>query len=121
MKEAGIDKIELPASVKKTLEAGETGFTVVLGEQPEKIKGTANRNALVEKLILHPQARRLIERKPVRFLVNDETEAVRIAPPKISQKEGFEDSVITEIQTELAWQEKMIKIKGKEPEHYWPG
>src|ERR1035437_378705 len=44
MKEAGIERIELPPSVKKALEAAQTGFTVVVGEHPEKVKGTANRN-----------------------------------------------------------------------------
>ena len=121
MQKAGIDKINLPAQVKKALANGETGFSVVVGEGPQKVKGTANRNALVEKLILHPQARRLIERKPVRFLFNDETEAVRIAPPKISPKEGFEDSVITEIPIELEWDGKKIKFKGNKPEQSWPG
>ena len=37
MKEAGIERIELPPSVKKALEAAQIGFTVVVGEHPEKV------------------------------------------------------------------------------------
>src|SRR5262245_45737982 len=61
MAKAGLSKISLSSLIKKALQEGETGFTVVVGEHPLKVKGTANRNALVDKLILHPQARRLME------------------------------------------------------------
>jgi hypothetical protein len=119
MKEAGIDKMELPPSVKKALEAGETGFTAVVGEQPEKVKGTANRSGLVERLILHPQARRLIERKPISLLLNDETTASRLTAPKLSPKEGFEDSLRIDIPEELEWAGKRVQFKGGK--YSWPG
>jgi len=119
MKEAGIDKIELPPSVKKALEGGETGFTVVVGEQPEKVKGTANRNGLVERLVLHPQARRLIERKPISLLLNDEATSSRLTVPKLSPKEGFESSLLIDIPEELDWDEKRVKFKGGK--YSWPG
>ena len=119
MKEAGIDGIELPASVKKALEAGETGFTVVVGKQPEKAKGTASRNALVERLILHPQAHRLIERKPISLLLDDETTPSRLTAPKLSPKEGFESSLIIDIPEELEWEGKRVRFKSSK--YSWPG
>ena len=119
MKEAGIERIELPASVKKALEAGETGFTVVVGEQPEKVKGTANRNGLVERLILHPQARRLIERKPISLLLNDETTASRLTAQKLSPKEGFETPLLIDIPEELEMEAKRVPFKSGK--YSWPG
>ena len=119
MKEAGIEKIELPPSVKKALEAVQTGFTVVAGEHPDKVKGTANRNGLVERLILHPQARRLIARKPISILLNDETAASRLTAPKLSPKEGFEDSLLIDIPEELEWDGKWVQFKSGT--YSWPG
>lgn len=119
MKEAGIDGIELPPPVKKALAAGDTGFTVVVGEQPEKVKGTANRNGLVERLILHPQARRLIERKPISLLLNDEPSASRLTAPKLSPKEGFESSMLIDIPEELEWEGKRVQFKAGK--YSWPG
>ncbi len=119
MKEAGIDGIELPVSVKKALETGQTGFTVVVGEQPEKVKGTANRNALVERLILHAQARRLIERKPISLFLNDEATASRLTAPKLSPKEGFEKPLLIDIPEELEWEGKRVRFKSSQ--YSWPG
>lgn len=39
LKEAGIDKLALPADVIARLQSGEAGFTVVVGEKPIKVKG----------------------------------------------------------------------------------
>jgi hypothetical protein len=111
MEEAGIDKIELPPDVKKALAEGETGFTVVVGEQPEKVKGTANRNGLVERLILHPQARRLIDRKPISLILDKESTPSRLTVPKLSPKEGFENSILVEIPEELTWDGKAVQFK----------
>jgi hypothetical protein len=119
MKEAGIEKLELPGSIKKALEKNETGFTVVAGDQPEKVKGTANRNGLVERLILHPQARRLMERKPISLLLNDETSSSRLTVPKLSPKEGFESSLLIDIPEELEWDGKRVQFKGAK--YSWPG
>jgi hypothetical protein len=65
LKAAGIEKLELPAEILVRLKSDDAGFTVVVGEFPEKVKGTSNLKALVDKLIFHPQARRLIDHKPV--------------------------------------------------------
>ena len=119
MEEAGIDKIELPADVKKALNEGETGFTVVVGDQPTKAKGTANRNGLVERLIFHPQARRLIERKPIYLLLDSETAPCRLTVPKLSPKEGFENSILAEIPEELERDGKRVRFKTAE--YSWSG
>jgi hypothetical protein len=119
MEHAGIENIELPPDVKKALAEGETGFTVVVGEQPEKVKGTANRNGLVERLVFHPQARRLIERKPISVLLDNETTPSQLTAPKLSPKEGFENSIVLEIPQELEFEGKPIQFRSATSS--WPG
>lgn len=119
MEKAGINHLKLPEPVQKALAAGETGFTVVVGEHPQKAKGAASHNVLVDKLILHPQARRLIERKPISLLFDAETNLVRLTNPKLSPKEGFETSLIVEIPEELQCDGKPVEFKNKR--YSWPG
>src|SRR5262249_21632871 len=99
--EAGIDKLHLPKDIVHQLRHGTTGFTVVGGEKPERVKGTSTLKILVDKLIFHPQARRLIERKPVFAVFNDETELHRLKAPKLDPKEGFESPTIIEIPSSI--------------------
>ena len=72
---ASIENIEIPSGVRSKLEKGETGFTVVRGSELKKKQGTSSRGKLIDQLILNPQARRLIERKPISILFNDENSA----------------------------------------------
>lgn len=101
LQKAGIDKLAIPSEVMKQLRDGTCGFTVIVGEKPEKVKGTATLTILVDKLIFHPQARRLIVRKPVFAAFNDETDLHRLTAPKLEPKEGFESPVVIEIPAEL--------------------
>ena len=119
MKQAGIEKLELPATVTAQLNGGDAGFTVVVGDKPEKVKGTANLKALVDKLIFHPQARRLIERKPVFAVFNGEPTLTRLTVPKLDGKEGFETPVTIEIPKELSHDGD--KIAFTSPAYSWLG
>jgi hypothetical protein len=120
MHQASIDKLDLPADVKSRLTKGETGFTVIAGEQPEKVKGTTGLKGLVDKLIAHPQARRLVERKPVFVVFNDEKALTRLTTPKLEPKEGFESPVVLEIPAELVHRgEKVTFINS--PKYPWSG
>ena len=119
LRKAAIDKISLPDDIKISLESGELGFTVVRGDNPHKVKGTANRDKLVEKVIFHPQARRLIERKPITILFNEEPLPTRLAPPKLAPKEGFEDSIFVQIPDSLQWEGRTVAFKTKN--YDWPG
>ena len=74
---------------------------MVVGEKPARVKGTANLNTLVEKLVFHPQARRLIDRKPIFVVFNNETVLTRLSAPKLASKDGFEAPIIIEIPAEL--------------------
>src|ERR1035437_8610396 len=119
METAGISTITLPPGVQKQLESGKTGFTVVIGDAPHKVKGTAHRDGLVEKLILHPQARRLMERKPISLLFNNEAEGVRLTPQKPSSKEGFEEPLVIPVPAELPWDSGQIQFTNAT--YSWPG
>jgi hypothetical protein len=119
MKKAGIDKIELPESVKKQLDAGETGFTVVRGESPHRVRNTTNRKSLIEKFALHPQARRWIARMPLMILLNDETRPFSLPEQKITPKEGFEEPEILQVPAFLEWGGKTVDFTNEN--YSWSG
>jgi hypothetical protein len=119
MKKAKIDNILFPVDVKSKLISGEIGFTVVRGENPHKVRGTASRDKLVEKLVYHPQARRLIERKPISVVFNDEIQPSKLVPPKLIPKEGFEESIVVPIPDTIEFEGKPIFFKMQNFD--WPG
>jgi hypothetical protein len=115
----GISDITLPTEIGTSKESKDFGFTVVRGDHPAKARGTAGRDKLVEKLIYHPQARRLIERKPIFIVFNKETMPARLTPPKIIPKEGFEESLIIQIPEVLEYDNKAVDFTGAN--YDWPG
>lgn len=119
MVKADIDKIVLADDVRAGLSSGEFGFTVVRGENPHKVKATTNRGKLVEKLVFHPQARRLIDRKPVTILFGNETKPTRLTAPNLVPKEGFEQAVVIQIPASLEWEGKAVPFKTES--YDWPG
>jgi hypothetical protein len=71
------DVLKLLSSVLKTkLEKGTTGFTVVTGEAPEKLRGRNTPRSIIQRFRVHPQARRLLKSKQV-FAVID-TQVVKL-------------------------------------------
>lgn len=117
--EAGLNKLSLPPEIMRRLKAGETGFTAVVGEKPDKVKGTSNLKGLVDKLIFHPQARRLIDRKPIFVVFNEEATLTRLTAPKLEAKEGFETPIVVEVPAELPHGgEKIVFTNAKFP---WSG
>ncbi|MGI9035123.1 MAG: hypothetical protein ACR2GD_03680 [Pyrinomonadaceae bacterium] len=119
MKKAEIDKIELPESVKTQLENGETGFTVVRGENPHRVKNTTNRKSLIEKFALHPQARRWIARMPVMLLLNDDVRPFLLPTQEIKPKEGFEEIEILQVPAFLEWEGRTINFTNEN--YSWAG
>jgi hypothetical protein len=119
LQHAGIDRLALPAEVKARLKSGQTGFSVIVGEKPHKVKGTANLHSLVDKLIFHPQARRLIDRKPVLVAFNNETKLTRLTAPKLEPKEGFEAPMVLEIPNKLTHDGDNVAFANTK--YSWPG
>ena len=119
MKKAGIDKIELPEIVKTQLENGETGFTVVRGENPQRVKNTTNRKSLIEKFALHPQARRWIARMPLMLLLNDDVRPFLLPTQEITPKEGFGEIETLQVPAFLEWEGRMINFTNEN--YSWAG
>lgn len=61
---AGIDVHDLPEDARKRV-GSSGGFTVVIGDKPRQFRGRATGRDITEKLLVHPQARRVIARRPV--------------------------------------------------------
>jgi hypothetical protein len=115
----GIENLDVPPEIKKQLRKGETGFTVVVGEKPERIKGSSSVKMLLDKLIFHPQARRLIERKPVFAAFNSESELHKLNVQKLEPKEGFESPTVIEIPKSLPYEGQAISLANKD--YTFPG
>ena len=88
---AGIDMFasSLPSIVKQRLEREECGFTVVTGESPHKIKGRNSPRHILQRLIVHPQARRLIARKQI-IAVIDQQPAFKLETERLTPRADFE-------------------------------
>ena len=116
---AGIDTISIPPAVKSRILRSRTGFTVVRGQKPAKARGTARLEKLIEELRLHPQARRLIERKKVMVLVNSDTEPSRLTCPTLQAKEGFEAPVTVEVPALIQYEDREVAFTSKQ--YTWAG
>jgi len=79
----------LSSIVLQRLEKGECGFTVVVGEAPHKIKRRNSPRSILQRLCVHPQARRLVKRKPIFAVVGDQAPC-RLETEKITPCPGFE-------------------------------
>jgi hypothetical protein len=78
----------LPRVLKNRLEKGKTGFTVVTGENPEKLRGRNTVRSIVQRLRVHPQARRLLKAKHVSVIVDGQVQKLEV--DNVPPKEGFE-------------------------------
>jgi hypothetical protein len=102
---AGIDKLPLPQGAMEQIISGETGFTVARGIRPDKIKGAIPLGRLCEKLRFHPQARKIVQRKPIRVLHNGQLALERLKGERIELRSGFENLPLIPIPTKLPYEE----------------
>lgn len=65
-------------------------FTIIQGIQPKAIAKTNYLNKLIDGLILHPQSRRIIQRKNVYILYDENIAPKKLQTPTIKPKIGFE-------------------------------
>lgn len=91
LKLAGLSEVELPAGIREKIEDGRTGFTVVRGIRPSRVTKVISVSRLSDKLKFHPQARKLIQRKPVRILHNGRVFLERLEPERIEIRPGYEN------------------------------
>lgn len=78
----------VPRILKNRLESGKTGFTIVTGENPDKLRGRNTPRSIIQRLRVHPQARRLLKAKQVFAIVEGKT--FKLETEAIPSKEGFE-------------------------------
>jgi len=78
-----------PAVVRRRLEASECGFTVVVGEAPHKIQRKNAPRSIIQRLCVHPQARRLIRDKPI-YVILDDQPPFKLDAQQITPRPGFE-------------------------------
>jgi hypothetical protein len=86
---AGLNTIDVPSDAKNKILAG-GGFTMVRGIRPDRIRGVIPISRLVDKLRLHPQARKLIQRKPIKILHNGKVIVERLNPEQVPLRAGYE-------------------------------
>lgn len=101
MKLAGLNELDLPGGVRVKIEAGETGFTVVRGIHPSKVRGPIPVSRICDKLRVHAQARKLIQRKPVTVLRNGRVVLPRLEPEKIELRSGYDNLPLISIPAKL--------------------
>ncbi len=65
-------------------------FTIVRGVQHKSVHKTNYLKELINKLIIHPQARRIIQHKKVYLIIGQNSKAKRLAIPILSPKKGFD-------------------------------
>ena len=78
----------IPLVLRNRLEKGKTGFTVVTGEAPEKLRGRNAPRSLIQRLRVHPQARRLLKSKQVFAIIDNQL--IKLEVENIPSKLGFE-------------------------------
>src|SRR6266576_2710289 len=105
LKLAEITDLALPQGVMDQVLKGKTGFTVVRGIQPLKVKGTIPFAKLCEKVRFHPQARKIVQRRPIRILHNGELIWEKLESERIEMRPGFENLAQVPIPSKLPYEE----------------
>ena len=86
---AGISGIALPDGVRKSFGSGDIRFTVVIGEGPKKMRGRNTVPNICQRLQVHPQSRKIIEREEVYTFIDDQKEGTKLEPAIINPRPGF--------------------------------
>jgi len=121
MKLAAIDKLELPAAIKEQIREGLQGFTLVRGVRPGKIRGVIPVERLCDKVRLHPQARKIVQRKPISILRNGRLFLSRLEAVEIERRPGFEEIAPIPIPARLRYEEEGIAEEIPFSSNKYPG
>jgi hypothetical protein len=115
MKFASIDNLEIPDDVKARWKRSpkSAGFTVVRGERPEHFSGRSTIHTILDRLRLHPQARRLVQHKQVCYLSYNETRGKRLEPPVVSPREGFEEPRVIDLPRTFEFEGEEIEFRNR--------
>lgn len=111
MKYAGIQNLDIPHSVKARWDKQGAGFTVVVGDEPDKFSGRSTIQSVLERLRVHPQARRLVAHKQVIALGRNDKWGKRIELPVITPMAGFENIRPIELPEKFVHMEKEFEFR----------
>ena len=116
MQFAEIDHLSIPIEVRRRWRRRPTaaGFTVVRGEKPERFRGTATIKVILERLRVHPQARRLLSHKHVWILRFSESWGERLEPPRLEPREGFEKPRVFNVPRIIEYQGEKLLFRTKD-------
>jgi len=110
---AGIDDLEFPQNTKQLIMDGKSGFTVVRGVGPVRMKNLIKFDKITDKLKNHPQVRRILEHISVFVNHNDFPDYVLLKPEEIKPLKGFEEVKVIEIPETISGEEEMLEMSNK--------
>lgn len=118
---AKINGVTVPKAVRErwAKEKDGVGFTVVIGESPEKFRGAPHIAAISQRLKVHPQSRRLVKHKQMFVLVGDSPQGTQLLPDEIPPRVGFEGPIKSQVPAELEFEGEKFDFKNsKYPDAY---
>ncbi|MDP3988066.1 MAG: hypothetical protein Q8P80_02885 [Candidatus Levybacteria bacterium] len=101
LKFAGLEKIIFPDNLKEKILSDKTGFTIVKGIGPVKMKNKIKTAQIAERLKNHPQTRRILLHKHVSIIHNGEYVYDLLRPDEIKPMSGFEEPLLIDVPKEL--------------------
>jgi len=108
---AGLDLETVPDSVLARFAGGDARFTVVRGIHPchmQRMRG--GWNTYVERVRRHGQARQLLDRVPVRVVVDGRVEINDLDSPAIEPKKGFEEPLVVSMPGALDYEGDRLQL-----------
>lgn len=117
---AGISSGIIPKATWERWKKTGAGFTVVIGENPEKLRANTI-TGVFQKLKIHPQSRRLVKHKEIFVFTpnNAESAPTQLIPDEIPPKAGFEAQVKIDLPTKIEHAGESYEFKNKAyPEAY---
>jgi hypothetical protein len=112
---AEIGNLKIPADVRARWKRNPkaAGFTVVRGEHPDRFSGRSTIGSILDRLRVHPQARRLLAHKQVLYLAYDEDWGKRLEPPVVGPREGFEEPRVIELPRTFEYQGDKVEFRNR--------
>lgn len=100
---AGLADVNVPKCVTERWKRRpkDAGFTVVVGDRPERFKGRATVQTILDNLRFHPQARRLLSHKQVHVFPFGHRWGERLQGPTIAPREGYEQPRVIQLPKKL--------------------
>jgi hypothetical protein len=112
---AQLDDLDIPDEVRnRWRKTKNPGFTVVVGDGPHKFSGRATVDSILEKLRVHPQARRLVTHKMIVMVQKGNSWGERLTLPEILPKPGFERPRRIKLPTTLTLDGQKFKYRTSE-------